>query len=386
MKDVSFMGLRLTHGHIPPFRESEITVPKSPVALPYTMRQEMTWHDFTNWTNPLGAPREIIHAMQDSLVTGELDYAPDPLAHELRSALSKKLDVSEKCIVVAASIEQLIRLITQTFLPGRVAIPVPCPVSYLDSVQYAGHSVSAFKMGVTMATPQLKTAYTTVGSFNGVILGNPSFPASRSLTQKTVMHYADACDWVIVDESYLHLSYSGSTVLPLIKKYKNIIILRNLSATYGMPGVPISYMVADEDLASHIKESFEGSANTMFTEVMSDFILHDDIYREYTHDLMDAEIPWMHSMLSKTPQMKAFSPDGNYILCKFKPDQSMHLGAMSSQELLHKLKLKGFLLQDMQEWPGMKDQGYFCVAIRKHEENEKLVNAMRKTIVVKMHL
>lgn len=379
------MGLRLTHGHIPSFRKTDAALPKSPVTLPYELRREMTWHDFTNNANPLGAPREIVHAMQHSLVSDELDFVPDPSGHQFRHRLSDALGVPEKCILIGNSTIQLLRLVAEAFPHGDVVIPMPCPASYFNSVEHAGHTAIPYQMGATYATPHVSTTHNSIGDFNGIVIGNPSFPASRFSPTKTVMHYADSCDWVVVDESFLDLSYNGQSMIPLIKKYKNVIVLRNLSITYGMPGVPLAYLIASEQIVAHVRQYFDGSPNTMFSEVVSQFVGEDQRYLEHTHDLMESEIPWLHSMLSKIPQMKTFTPDGNFILCQFKPNKNLRLGAMSSQELLQKMQMKGFLLLDLTGWPGFKGSGYFCVAVRSRDENQELVQTMDRTVFVDMH-
>ena len=359
------------------FRQGHVPSTTKPVSLPYELRTEMTWIDFCHPLNPLGAPKEILSAMHTALVDGELSYAPDPAGHALRDALAQRFGISSDSFLVGTSPSELIRSAAQAFCPCRVGVVAPAPSEYALAVENAGHEHVDLINPVSFATVDAYTARTQAGDFEGVVLANPAYPSSRLLTRSTLVHYLETCNWVVVDESYIELSFGGESMVPLVADYPNLVVVRNPSVTYAMPGVPISYAVANPLTIKEIKRFHDGTGSTMFAEVLAKLIVGQHGYLEDTHDFLDKEIPWMQCMLSLIPGIGIHPAEGNFVLCEFSPAEGMRLGVTCAEELVVRLQLSGFLVRRLDDVPGLDSQNYFCVAVRTRQENQRLLDALR---------
>ena len=45
-----------------------------------------------------------------------------------------------------------------------------------------------------------------------------------------------------------------------------------------------------------------------------------------------------------------------------------------------RLQLEGFLVRKLAGTPGLENNGYFCVAVRTRQDNEKLIAALRRIV------
>lgn len=362
------------------FRDAEDLEYDQPVALPYELRNEMTWMDFSHPVNPLGAPREIVSAMHTALVDGELEFSPDRRGHTFRDALARQLGISSRCICVGSSATQMIRVAATAFKPAVVGISVPCPPEYAMAVQNAGHRYVELANSISFAPVDAYTARKQVKAFEGAILANPMYPTSRLLSRDTLINYLETCSWVIVDESNIELSFGGESVVPLIADYPNLIVVRAPSVTFGMPGVPLGYLVAHPDTIAQIRRFYDGSDVSMFAEVLAKPIVDQVAYIERTHDFLDKEIPWMQCMLNLVPGIGIHPAEGNFVLCELRTGDGLRLNVTCTEELIIRLQLAGFLVRPLKGTAGLPHDEFFCVSVKRREENQRLLDAMRSII------
>lgn len=360
-------------------RETFATLPDKPVAMPYDMRNEVTWIDFTNHTNPLGAPKVFVQELHTALVDGEHCYIPDSDGRAFRHGIANYLRLDADNILLGTSATQLITYAACAFDYTTVGVSIPCPLSYETAIGNAGHSILPLVNPVSFAPVNAHDAFEQ-GSFKGMVLANPSYPTSRLLTEQNLIHYLDACDWVIVDESNIELTIGGQSMVGLIEQYPNLILVRSASTTYGMPGIPLYYLVAHTDMISHIEQFYDGSDIGMFGEVLAPLISSQQSYLDDTHEFLDNEIPWMQCYLNLLPGVSIYPAEGNYVLCEFNPASGMELGVRDAQELVASLQLAGYLVDDLQDTPGLPHDNFFCVSVRLREDNERLLAAMRSII------
>ncbi|MBO4365731.1 MAG: aminotransferase class I/II-fold pyridoxal phosphate-dependent enzyme [Eggerthellaceae bacterium] len=362
------------------YREAESILPENPVSLPYELRTEMTWMDFCNPVNPMGTPRSFVQAMHTALVDGELNYAPDRDAHAFRNAMGEYLGLDSDWLMVGSSTSQMISNVAQAFQETTVGVVSPCPPEYITAICNAGHDFVELGNPVSFATVDAYTAKQKYGPFGGVVLANPAFPSSRLLSRQTLVNYLETCSWVVVDESNIELSFGGESMMPLTHTYRNLVIIRTPSVTFGMPGVPISYLVANPDVVKQIRQFCDGSDVSMFAEVLAKELVCQHEYLEQTHEFLDTEIPWMQCMLSLVPGIRIYPAEGNFVLCEFCPSSELRLGVTGVEELVVRLQLAGFLVRPLNGVSGLEDDRFFSVSVRSRDDNERLIAAMRKIV------
>ncbi|MDR0514143.1 MAG: aminotransferase class I/II-fold pyridoxal phosphate-dependent enzyme [Coriobacteriaceae bacterium] len=349
--------------------------------LPYELRTEMTWIDFSVTSNPLGTPKSFLNAMHSSLVDGDLSFTPDREARSLRAALAKRYEMSSDSFLCGGAVSEMIRSAAQAFAPCAVGVPAPFPSEYLLALTNAGHEVVELGSPHAFVTPDASTARRSNLAFDAALLANPSYPTSRLLPRATLENYLETCKWVIVDESLIELTFGGESMVPLTQRYQNLVVIRSFVHTFAMPGVPISYCIAHPDTIAQMRFFFDGSNISMFAEVLADVAASEDEHVENTREMLDTEIPWMQCMLNLIPGIHIFPAEANFVMCSYEKGDATDLAIADTTELVLRLQLAGFLVRKLEGMPGVSGSKYFCVAVRTREENEKLIKVLREIIL-----
>ncbi len=361
---------------------NEATSLKSePSTLPYDIRAEIDWIDFSCTANPLGTPSHIRKAIVDAISEGDLGFLPNRDGSHLGRNLARYYEVSPDCFLAGTSSSSMIAAIAQAYRPCNVGIPSPAPAEYFLSVANVGHNPIKLMNPFSLSAIEPQTAFKNGLRFEAAVLANPSFPCARLLSESTLKRYLESCNWVIVDESSINLTLGGESFVPLTQKYRNLLVIRNISEDLGMPGIPIGYVVGHPSAIKHIRQFSDGTSIGMFHEIIAKELPNVEDFTEETNRLLDAEIPWMQCMLSLTPGIKVFPSEANFVMCALEERVTRDFGIGSAADLIVYLQKAGFTVRDLSGVPGIEGNRYFLVSIRKHKENELLISALRDIIV-----
>ena len=363
-------------------RDATTAQPEKPLSLPYELRTEMNWVDFSGTANPLGTPKSFIRAMHTALVDGELSYMPGRSAHTFRATLARKFGVAPESFLCGTSVSDMVRSVAQTYRPCSVGVVSPAAAEFMLAVANAGHDVVELSTPHAFVVPDVHAAHDNGLKFDAAVLANPTYPTSRLLPKQTLVNYLEACSWVVVDESLIELTLGGESMISLTDRYRNLIVIRSLSSAFAMPGVPISYCIAHPDTIAQIERFFDNSGLSMFAEVVGAHVYGESAdYLERTREFLDTEIPWMQCMLNLIPGIQIFPAEANFVMCSFDNAAPMDLAVANTSELVLRLQLAGFLVRKLEGMPGITGGKYFCVGVRSREDNEKLLSALREIII-----
>jgi len=115
----------------------------------------------------------------------------------------------------------------------------------------------------------------------------------------------------------------------------------------------------------------------MFHEIVGRELPHVGDYIEQTNELLDAEIPWMQTMISIIPGIKIIPSEANFVMCSLKERSGRDFGIATAADLIVQLQKVGFTVRDLSGFPSIEGDRSFLVAIRSHEENAQFVSALR---------
>ncbi|MBR5934141.1 MAG: aminotransferase class I/II-fold pyridoxal phosphate-dependent enzyme [Treponema sp.] len=88
---------------------------------------------------------------------------------------------------------------------------------------------------------------------SGMIFANPNAPTSLALTRGQIKKMLDAAPKnrvFVVDEAYV--DFGGESVIPLLKDYKNLVVVRTFSKSFCGAGMRSGYIVADPQLVNAV--------------------------------------------------------------------------------------------------------------------------------------
>lgn len=355
-------------------------LPEQALCPPYEVRGEISWIDFSGTDNPFGMPPSFNDAIVDAFRNGVASYSPDREAHTLRSVLARTFGMPVESFLVGSTVSNMIAAVAQAFRPSVVGVSMPCPVEYVLTLSNLGHSIEQISSPNTFVTPPADILAARNVKIDAALLANPSYPTSRLLSRSTLISYLETCDWVIVDERSIELTLGGETMAQLVNEYHNLVVIQSFSEQYAMPGVHISYCIAHPDTIAQLRKFYDNTCVSMFAEVLAEPSALERPKLDGVRGFLDSEIPWMQCMLSLVPGIDIFPAEANYVMCTYHNGSDMKLGVKDINELSARLQLEGFLVRELAGTPGLKNNGYFCVAVRTRQDNEKLLATLRRIV------
>ena len=124
-----------------------------------------------------------------------------------------------------------------------------------------------------------------------IIIANPNSPTGTLISQlnmERIIKKANAhAVPVLIDEAYY--GFSDTTVLPLLKKYNNLIISRTFSKAYGLAGLRVGYIVSNIRIAKllfNLKPMYE--VNSIGVLACTVMLKNSKIHRHYISETKKA--------------------------------------------------------------------------------------------------
>lgn len=204
--------------------------------------------------------------------------------------------------------------------------------------------------------------------------------AGRFLEHDDVMRILGACRdsgaRCIIDETYVDYAdrekrfelISNQT----LTEYPNLVVLKNLSRTFGVPGLQISVMAcSDEALLNSLEEEMPvwniSSVAEYFMQIYS-------LYKKDFAAACDRTATQRSALiagLKELPGLKVYPSQANHVVCCVN-------GNTSARGLASRLLYENrILIKELSERNGFPDQQHICVTVRRESENTLLLSAMK---------
>jgi histidinol-phosphate aminotransferase len=219
-------------------------IERSPVDL--TPRHEYIRLDKNEWT--LDYPAGIISKIQKSITPEFLSCYPE--VYQLYDALSQFHSLPAEQFLITAGSDGAIRATYDAFVsPGDEIINIlPNFAMYsVYSKLYRAKEIGIYyhEKDLSLDIPSVLKKINKKTRF--VIISNPNSPAGVLVPnediEKLIRATAGFGGGVLIDEAYYPIS--GSTALPFINEYENLIILRSFSKAFGLASARVGYAISN---------------------------------------------------------------------------------------------------------------------------------------------
>lgn len=323
--------------------------------------------------NPYGASPLAIAAAKKAVES--LNIYPDSASFDLRAALSKKHGIDSDMFVFGTGSDGLIELLCKTFIePGDEAI-VPCPSFSLYETNVTASNGTAVKVPLdsnfTMDLNAMKNAITDKTKM--IWLCNPNNPTGAIYENDAQRKFIESVSediLIVIDEAYYEFAVSDKNYpdsQSLLKKHKNIIILRTFSKIYGLAALRVGYGMADKSIISamdKIRAPFNVNSIALSAAVAS---LNDEAFASETIRKNEENKLYLYREFDKL-KMSYIKSSTNFIMVNTKRD---------SKTMYVELLKRGYIVKGGHVL-GM--DGYLRVTIGTKEECEGFIGALKEII------
>jgi histidinol-phosphate aminotransferase len=195
--------------------------------------------------NPYPPSPKVLDAIREA-VNDSLRLYPDPNEDQLRAALAAHFHVASDQLFIGNGSDEVLAFSFMTFFsPER-------PVMFAD-ITYSFYKVFANFCELKPAIIPLDAEFNIpVDAFcrpsGGVVIPNPNAPTGKEIPVEAIRNIleADRHRVVIVDEAYVN--FGGTSAVPLIHDYPNLLVVRTLSKYAALAGIRVGFAIGNQEL------------------------------------------------------------------------------------------------------------------------------------------
>lgn len=323
--------------------------------------------DFSSNVNPLGPPPSVISAMQRACA--QVRQYPDPYCRALTRAIAAHEGVPERSILCGAGAAELIYAYCDALRPKKIAELAPTFSEYSAAAAHFGASVARFSLHAPNFAPD-ETLFSFLESEkpDALFLCTPNNPTGKTIPRALLEAVLQQCKkqhtHVLLDECFLDFTDEKSAQ-DLLPQFENLLILKAFTKNFALAGARVGYCLTENHALMHkMSEGSQPWNVSLPAQAAGVAALQEWSWVLRARDLTRRE----RAYLSQELPALGFSvcpSEANYLLLR----APVGLGAA--------LLRRGIAIRSCENYPGL-GPGWYRIAVRLHEENEALLETMRR--------
>ena len=327
--------------------------------------------DFSASINPLGPPATGLLAIRAALK--QIVHYPDPDCWQLKQELAQQCAVDPEMILVGNGSTELIHLLPRALRIRSALVVGPTFEEYAHALTEGGSSVQyVLATHEEQFRPPLKEMLRQLSGkpsrFDAVYLCNPNNPTGQVLNRLAVRELAEVVarrqSWLIVDEAFIDYCPAQS-VMPMLREYPHMIVLRSLTKFYAMPGLRIGYLVGARKVVDRVKDRQPPWSVNSLAQTISRAVLRDHAYAAKSRTYMKSERARLMRGLRSLAGLIVYPSAVNFVLLELPV-------TTSAAEVTDRLAAERILVRDCSTMPGLTSQ-MIRVAVKTEKENRRLL-------------
>jgi histidinol-phosphate aminotransferase len=302
----------------------------------------------------------------------ETNRYPDPEAKALKKLLSKYVGANPDNILQGNGSDELIYYLITTF-GGPVLYPTPTFSMYGIITQAIAEKRIEIPLDKEFDL-DLKKILDAIRKEKPklIFLSSPNNPTGNCFSSDRILKIIDLTSslltrhssFVVVDEAYQPFS-SKNGFLPLLKDYKNLVIMRTLSKI-GLAGLRVGFLIADKEIINEVnKVRLPFNLNSL-SQAIAIEVLKDRKTFQTLIKAIASEREKLFVELKKIEGVTPYPSEANFILFKVN----------NSDRVYKNLLERGVLVRNMK---GVVD-GCLRVTIGTPEENRIFLRKLKEVV------
>ena len=325
--------------------------------------------DFSANTNPYGTPQAVLDAITAAFP--RVHQYPDPYCRELVKAISEFEGVPKDWILCGSGAAELIYSYCEALRPETAMELAPTFSEYALALERVGCRVERYSL-------KKENHFSLTEEFLPVLarirpdvlfLCNPNNPTGQVIGLPLLEKILNLCHRqgtaLFVDECFLDLSDDGVSLKARLGEHPKLFLLKAFTKSYGMAGVRLGYcLCSDPALLEKMSHTVQPWNVSTLAQAAGVAALQERAFLQKTRVLIPVERQWLKGQLEALGFWVCPSR-ANYLLFQGRPD------------LREQLRKQGIAIRSCGNYHGL-EQGWYRIAVRLHEENERLIQAMKE--------
>jgi histidinol-phosphate aminotransferase len=292
---------------------------------------------------------------------------PDSSHLMMRKLLERYVGVDDENIVVGNGSDELIDLILRLYLdPGDEVINcVPTFGMYPYATAVNNGKLIEVLRDASYAV-DIAAVKQAVGKRTKVLfIASPNNPTGNVISEKDVLSLLELGIVVVVDEAYYE--FYGKTMVPLVCKHENLIVLRSFSKWAGLAGLRVGYGVFHDNVIKYLNKIKPPYNVNVAAQIAVRESLTDVDYMQGTIKAIVDERQRLHDKLDEQGILKPIPTKANFILC--------HAPKGKANQMKELLESAGIFVRYF-DTPLLKNM--IRISVGKPEHTDALIKALQR--------
>lgn len=319
--------------------------------------------DFSSNLNPYIIPEPVkeayIYAFNESFIYPPYDYKI------LRESIAQFENVNVENVCVSNGATELIRYIPLIFRKENALITAPAFSEYEKSC--INYNIYKYLLKKENDFIIQEDFYKHILENSVIFLTNPDNPIGNILDIgfiETVLNISKEKNSILLlDECFMDLSSIKTSAISLIKKYDNLIIIKAFTKTFSFAGLRLGYALSNSDIIYKFNNMLAEWRVSMPAYKCGIAILKDKHFIKSSLKYIEEEKKYLLDSFALYG-FNIFGSNANYIF--------FYCNIFNLKERLENYNI---LIRDCSNYEGL-EKGYYRVAVKKHEDNKMLINAL----------
>ena len=314
--------------------------------------------------NTAGCSPKVIRALS-KLSPKQLAMYPE--YERFTQRLARHFGVKRAEILLANGGDDALRVFFDAFVDAgsNILICEPTFPMYRYYAEIYGAQIDVLHYGPEMEFPLEEVLLVLRNKPRVLFIANPNNPTGTLLERSGIESILQAATntAVVIDEAYAELS--GATVIPWIKKYPQLFVVRTFSKAAGLAALRLGAVMACTDSIALLQRAMPPFPINVAALLAADAAIRDrQTMQRYVRDVHRSR-GWFEQQL-KTLGVKTYPSAANFVLANFGPE---------GPALFQRLERKGILLRDRTREIGT---GFVRITIGTQKEMERLVREIKR--------
>jgi histidinol-phosphate aminotransferase len=262
-------------------------------------------------------------------------------------------------------------LLLVTVGPGtRVVIPEPTFTLYALLTKILGGEAIRVALGPELeyVPEELRNVRRELAAPITIVC-SPNNPTGGILPAEDVSRLCEDADGlVVVDEAYHE--FSGQSVVPLLERHPNLVVLRTFSKAMALAGLRLGYLLASPEIVREVNKARLPYNLNFFSQAVAMAALDDwDTLRGNVEKIVASREDLLYR-LYRVPGVRPFPSKANFIL--------LELLEADPKTVFESVYRRGVLVRDVTSYPRL--QRCLRVSVGSEPENEAFLSALRHAL------
>ena len=169
---------------------------------------------------------------------------------------------------------------------------------------------------------------------------NPHNPSGQLWGRKSLESILEKYKLVICDEAFLSITPNGEeeSLIPLTKKYNNLLVLRSLTKLFNIPGIRLGYVIgSSKKLRQWNMKRDPWPLNSFAIKAGIELLSNQTFYEKWTekiHNWINTEKQLVYDNLSRVKNLKIHNSSTNFFLIESKSSLSPNIKYLEKKGIL----------------------------------------------------